>query len=234
MSTVHGGPGNIVTSGLVLNLDAANPRSYPGVGTTWSDLSRSGNNGTLTNGPIFNSGNGGSIVFDGTNDNVQLGAASKYIAGNKITVSTWVKTNVVNDYRKIFVTVNQGTQTINGIYFSLGPNNDGGVNYGTYFGVKTTTLAAAIWPNNISITNFTNLVGTYDGTNIFLYVNGVLVAQQAQTGNIGTAGIARISGYDTGTEIWNGNVAQTLIYNRALSASEISQNFNATRARFAI
>ena len=224
----------IITEGLVLYLDAANTRSYPGTGTTWSDLSRSGNNGSLINGPTFNSANGGSIVFDGTNDNVQLGAASKYISGNKITVSTWVKTNVVNDYRKIFVTVNQGTQTINGIYFSLGPNNEGGVNYGTYFGVKTTTFAAAIWPNNISITSFTNLVGTYDGTNIFLYVNGVLVAQQAQTGNIGTAGIARISGYDTGTEIWNGNIANVSIYNRALSATEIRQNYNATKTRFGL
>jgi hypothetical protein len=64
MSTVEGG-GNIITDGLVLLLDAANSKSYPGTGTTWTDLSRSGNNGTLINGPTFNSGNGGSIVFDG-------------------------------------------------------------------------------------------------------------------------------------------------------------------------
>ena len=69
MSTVHGGPGNIVTSGLVLNLDAANPRSYPPPynGTTWIDLSRNGNNGVLTNGPVFNSTNGGVFVFDNVN-----------------------------------------------------------------------------------------------------------------------------------------------------------------------
>jgi hypothetical protein len=62
----------IVTDGLVLCLDAANNRSYPGSGTAWTDLSRGGNNGALTNGPTFNSANGGSIVFDGTNDYVEI------------------------------------------------------------------------------------------------------------------------------------------------------------------
>jgi len=62
----------IATDGLVLCLDAANNRSYPGSGTAWTDLSRGGNNGALTNGPTFNSANGGSIVFDGTNDYVQV------------------------------------------------------------------------------------------------------------------------------------------------------------------
>ena len=66
MSTLQSG--HIITDGLVIALDAANTKSYPGSGTTWSDLSGNSNNGTLTNGPTFNSGNGGSIVFDGTND----------------------------------------------------------------------------------------------------------------------------------------------------------------------
>ena len=60
----------IVRSGLVLHLDAARPASYPGSGTTWTDLSGQGNNGTLTNGPTYSSANGGSIVLDGTNDDV--------------------------------------------------------------------------------------------------------------------------------------------------------------------
>ena len=68
MSLGHGA--SIVRNGLVLYLDAANPKSYPGSGTTWKDLSGNGNNGTLVNGPTFNSANGGSIVFDGTNDYV--------------------------------------------------------------------------------------------------------------------------------------------------------------------
>ena len=62
----------IVTDGLVMYLDAANPKSYPGTGTTWTDISRNNNNGTLTNGPTFSSANLGSIVFDGSNDAIQL------------------------------------------------------------------------------------------------------------------------------------------------------------------
>ena len=58
----------VVTDGLVLYLDAANPKSYVSGSTTWGDLSRGGNNGTLVNGPTFDGGNGGSIVFDGVND----------------------------------------------------------------------------------------------------------------------------------------------------------------------
>jgi len=62
----------IVTSGLVLALDAADKLSYRGSGTTWRDLSGNNNTGTLTNGPTFNAGNLGSIVFDGTNDYVNI------------------------------------------------------------------------------------------------------------------------------------------------------------------
>jgi hypothetical protein len=74
MSTVSGGQGNIVTNGLVLNLDAANPRSYepPFNGTVWNDLSGNGNNGTLVNGPVFSGSNGGFLRFDGTNDYADL------------------------------------------------------------------------------------------------------------------------------------------------------------------
>ena len=68
---------NIITDGLVLYLDAANTKSYPGSGTTWRDLSKSQLNGTLTNGPTFNSSNGGSIVFDGVDDYVNLGNVLK-------------------------------------------------------------------------------------------------------------------------------------------------------------
>ena len=232
--SVKGGP-NTVTSGLVLELDAGNIKSYQSGSTTWYDKSGYANNGTLTNGPTFNTGSGGSIVFDGVDDNIQLGAASNFISGSKITVEAWVRTNVVNAYKKIFVTVDQGTQSINGIYFSLGPNNDGGGNYGTYFGVKTSVgQTGATWPNNISTTSFTNLTGTYDGTNIYLYVNGFLAAQQPLTGNIGTGGIARISGYDNNNETWNGNISIFKIYNRALSSNEILQNYNATKTRFGL
>jgi hypothetical protein len=79
----------IITDGLVLYLDAANTRSYPGSGTVWSDLSRGGNNGTLRNGPTFNSGNGGSIVFDGVNDYASF-PNNTNLDNQKITMENWV------------------------------------------------------------------------------------------------------------------------------------------------
>ena len=80
----------IVTSGLVLCLDAANKRSYPGTGTTWTDLSGNSNNGTLTNGPTFSAGNQGSIVFDGTNDYAYQSLFTNAIT-TTLTFDVWVK-----------------------------------------------------------------------------------------------------------------------------------------------
>ena len=82
---------SIVTDGLVFYVDAGNGDSYPGTGTTWSDLVGS-NNGTLTNGPTFDSGNGGSIVFDGTNDYI----STQLTCGTTFTWSVWFKTDVVS------------------------------------------------------------------------------------------------------------------------------------------
>ena len=84
----------IVTDGLVLCLDAGNTKSYPGSGTTWTDLSGRRNNGTLTNGPTFDSANGGSIVFDGTNDTVSIPASANQVFGTgDYTLEWWSKTS---------------------------------------------------------------------------------------------------------------------------------------------
>ncbi len=87
----------IVDEGLVLCLDAANKLSYPGTGTTWTDLAGS-NNGTLTNGPTFDDEKGGSIVFDGSNDYANLGNASSLFPGPNITASLfcWIKPSTVS------------------------------------------------------------------------------------------------------------------------------------------
>ena len=90
----------IVLNGLVLYLDAGNPLSYPGTGTIWTDLSNFGNNGTLINGPTFNSGNGGNIVFDGTNDFVTCGTAIGKLPN--FTISCWIKPNNWNNCGIVF------------------------------------------------------------------------------------------------------------------------------------
>jgi hypothetical protein len=220
---------DLVQNGLVLALDAADKNSYSGTGTSWFDLSGNSNNGTLTNGPTFSGANQGTFVFDGTDDNVQLGNASAFLPTSAITINCWAKTRVVQVYKKIFVTVTVGTQSITGIYFSLGPGpyiylgiitNNGTQYVGTYTDPSTSA--------------FSNFCGTYDGANIRLYLNGTLLATQAQTGTIINTGIGRISGYDNGAEIWDGNISTFSIYNRALSTSEILQNYNATKTRFGL
>jgi hypothetical protein len=93
---------------------------------------------------------------------------------------------------------------------------------------------SATYTQDISITQYSNLCGTYDGVNIKLYLNGVLVATQAHTGTIGNTGIARISGYDNGNEIWDGNIGSVMVHNVALNASQVLQNYNALRGRFGL
>jgi hypothetical protein len=198
--------------------------------TVWKDVSGNGRNGALTSGPLFNTSNKGNILFDGTNDNIQLGAASTFLPTSAITINCWAKTNVTGVYKKLFVTVTSGTQSVTGIYFSLGPSPDN-----IYLGVITNNgNQYAISTTNPSTSLFSNFCGTYDGANIKLYLNGALIATKAQTGTIVNTGIGRISGYDSNTEVWNGNIATFSIYNRALSAAEISQNYEATRTKFGL
>ena len=249
MSTVHGGQGNIVTSGLVLNLDAANPRSYapPYNGVTWTTLAGS-NNGTLTNGPTFNSANGGSIVFDGTNDYTTFPAGTfGYSPGTtgEVSLEIWVyPTGPYTSYVAEPPTTNLGgffgqSYLANSIGWGLGMSTTSGVNY---FAWQVRNGGTIVQPALVAFTNnsWYHVVGSF-ARNSFsrLYVNGVNVSSISSTSlngisltpNTLDAAIGRggFAPFYAGCRI---PIAR--IYNRALSASEISQNFNATRARFGI
>ena len=91
MSTLQGGPGSIVTDGLVLYLDAGNYLSYPGSGTTWTDLSSGGSNGTLTNGPTYSPDNAGSIVFDGVDDYAAVSCNLSTFSSLTVSIYTYIK-----------------------------------------------------------------------------------------------------------------------------------------------
>ena len=216
----------IVTNGLVLNLDAANKDSYPGTGTTWTDLSGNANNGTLINGPSFSIDSGGCIDFDGIDDSV---------AGNKPVLSA-----VTLEY-----------------YCKLTGNSTGGYPHlvmsgNTFIGFVGNTSSArfriAINPGagyseitsdllNPSAT-FKLYSMTYDGTTVKMFVNGV---QQASTMNIAstfelmTGNAYQLSAVTTPSYDKAPNkMAAFRIYNRALSATEIAQNYNATKERFGL
>ena len=237
MSTLNGGP-NIVADGLVLYLDAGNTKSYISGSTTWNDISRIGNNGTLTNGPTFNSADGGSIVFDGVDDFITLGNISALGFTNGVfTAEAWVY---------VPSTWTAGSQYPNLISkgASAGWDNAGWslfvfrdwpsaglYNWGC--GIRNGGTAL-ITQGSINMTPniFTHICATADGSNVRLYQNGVLTFTYNQTVNPELNSQSVLIGKDWTNNYFPGNVALTRLYNRALSSSEVRQNFNATKGRF--
>ena len=213
----------ISTSGLVLALDAGNHISYPGSGTSWTDLSGNSNNGTLTNGPTFNSGNGGSIVFDGSNDYVALGTSGFSFGSSAGTLSGWARATTAAVSNGYWI-ISYGSATTSQSRFI------GIYNQTYYFGGYSNDITAS----GVQLNTWFNMVGVYDGTNASMYINGVLVSgPTAKTWNT-ISNNAQIGRQTNGGEYWNGNIAQVSIYNRALTASEILQNYNATKGRFGL
>ena len=213
-----------VTSGLVLCLDAANLKSYPGSGNTWNDLSGSGFNGTLTNGPTFGSADGGSIVFDGTNDIV----TTTYVSTNTYTFSAWFKTNVVSSGFRNIISI----PTPN---YSLILLDDDTSNLGFWTNdalsgsaLSTPTISTNTWYNVVFVREGNSITGGYKA-----YLNGILYGN-ANTGTWSTTASLSVGGRTDVSQPLNGNISQVLIYNRALSALEVSQNFNALRGRYGI
>jgi hypothetical protein len=230
MSTVTGGQGNIVTNGLVLNLDAANPRSYPQPynGTVWADLSGNGNNGTLVNGPLYNAANGGNIVFDGINDYVNLGQPSLLTFNNtsSYSLSFWInKKPPFKNYDELISNGYIATQRLHFLIDSAGRL----YRWDSFF---TTGIILNVWTNIVYTFSSS---GSNIGTETF-FINGNQTETRTGTmpgWNIGNIWIGYHS-YVGGSWPFNGNIAQTSIYNRALSPQEVLQNYNATRARFGV
>ena len=217
----------IIQDGLVLYLDAANTKSYPTTGTTWSDLSRRGNNGTLTNGPTFNSLNGGSIVFDGVDDYVSCGNNSN-LQIEQGTISAWVKTTSPGAGFRGIITKQDN--------YGLFANNSVLVTYdwgNTQTRSTGINIADGTW-KNIAM-SFTTNTGT-PSNNAIIYLNGsaILTTTIKQSNNTVEVQLAR-GGVSAGsTQLLNGNISTGLVYNRALSATEVLQNYNATKSRFGL
>jgi hypothetical protein len=229
--------GGIVTNGLVLDLDAAKRDSYPGFGTTWNDISGNRNNGTLTNGPTFNSGNGGSIVFDGVND---YSGSPSINTGQNITVSAWIYPTILGTTRRAVVANSYdfassrngwnlstaGADTNNTFFFSVGQDN-------AYRVAAANTLSPNTWA-------YILVICANGGGNIVLYKNGVAissyVAQLLSSGTMTyTANQLNIGyRYSNQTDPYTGNIANVQIYNRVLSDTEILQNYNATKGRYGL
>ena len=216
---------NVVTDGLVLALDAANTKSYTSGSTTWNDLSGNNNNGTLTNGPTYSPTNGGSIVFDGVNDYVNISTTPNLT--NPLTVCAFVNTSFITGSNQI-------------IY---GPSANGSDNWLSVNNNKVQLNATQTSDvNNFSITGTTTIeankwyyiTGIVNNNITSVYINGVFEVSssiQAFTAG-GWNSTARIGQRATGQFPFNGSIAYVHGYSRALSATEIAQNYNAIKSRF--
>jgi hypothetical protein len=222
--SAFGGP-NIIEDGLVLYLDAGNRKSYPGSGTTWLDKSGRGNNGTLINGPTFNSSNGGSIVFDGTNDYITFPSVTLN-TNTGFTIDMWI---YINDPQPVY-------SNFWSYWLNIGGN--GGFEWGVYantglqgiFLVKD--AGASGGPTVISSyvgNQWANIIFGCNSTIPFIYTNGTLsgTANNFRNINITITEILRGS-----SRYFKANQASIKFYNRALTASEVLQNYNATKGRF--
>lgn len=224
----------IVTNGLILALDAANKNSYRGTGTTWTDLSGTGKNLTLINGPTFSDGNMGSIVFDGTNDYAVVNPVSAF---NIYCISMWFKpTTIINSVSAYKPLIHFKSSTSK--YISFGDTTNRVANeYITIVqepGDKRTavndggSLSAGVWYN---------IVFNYESSQYNIYINNTLKSTTigSSTGNvplITDPDFIYLNSYEGTSGYLDSSLSMCMIYNRALTASEVLQNYNATRVRF--
>jgi hypothetical protein len=227
--------GGVIIDGLVLALDAGVSRSYPGSGTAWTDLSGNGNNGTLVNGVGYSGSNLGSLVFDGSNDNVSVNLSSLIYC-----IDFWIKPTTSLTYLttdNFIMDFNNGQQSIA---------------FGSCTGLVSNELITVLTNSNPaigarssyvsttdSISGWTNIVCNWNGSDYIFTVNGS--TKQTTSGGSTREIISSVSPIKIGlsdgdgiTGTFSGNISNIKLYNRALTAQEIQQNFNATRSRFGL
>jgi len=255
--SAHGGP-NIIEDGLVLALDAANTKSYPGSGTTWTDRSGNENNGTLTNGPTFSSGNGGNIILDAINDYIVIdnSVTSSTLSPSVATFTIWIKPNDTFNNNNQCSIISRGNYNTSGGYFIHLRKSSGNCQVLATFSNSTTTsysFNSTIW---VTIDwGVWNQITVSVSDTIIIYVNGIQRTSASRSvssivygsGTINTNGDTNIilcsslsyaPTLDQGSGgTWRpypGSTSIFTLYNKVLTASEVLQNYNATKGRFGL
>jgi hypothetical protein len=239
----------IITDGLVLCLDAASRKSYPGSGTVWRDLAGS-NNGTLVNGPTFSNANGGSIVFDGVNNYVGVNNSVGNFETSNFTISFYFRTTEELTPRTFIAKSIGGSPTIG--YGWLVNNSTSGGNelgfavanvngaWGTNGSYSIRTLGANI---RNGIWQMATIVGNRTQTNVSIYINAIVQSLQSYVGAASFSSVGNItnnhilnigseSDINTSPFPIRANISNILLYNRALTPQEVLQNYNATKGRY--
>jgi hypothetical protein len=215
MTVVNGNYPSIVTDGLVLNLDAGFVSSYPRSGTTWTDLSSSGNTGTLVNGPTFS---GDSIVFDGVDDFISLNQVGNTTS---FTYEVFLKCDNINKSQMYIGYSNIGAHYIR----ILGAKAFLSVSAG---GQRTLTHSQTLIQGE-----YYHIVSIYNGIQLKIYVNNNLTVGPVINQTLAGWGTTRIGRWLDGDQrSFVGNINTLRIYNRELSANEVLQNYYAGLQRF--
>jgi hypothetical protein len=248
---------NVVTDGLVLWLDAGNNSSFinssnyydcgygcqyyatsPGCtncNTQWKDMSGYGNDGSLTNGAAINyTTGGGSILFDGVNDLTIIPTFSNGPT-TQITTESWIKPTKPS--------VGTGTQrgaaisSSSSMYLGIIDSTDGGSTFSLHWANQTSNSRLYNWNGSIPNNAWTHIAGTYDGSTSRAYINGVEVSSWAQTGTV-TSGTYYVGTYGgtvvDGVHNIMGHIGIARIYTKALTVTEIIQNYNTGRQRVGV
>ena len=227
----------IVQQGLVLNLDAGNPYSYAGTGSAWYDVSGNSFNATLINSPTYTSDNGGVLNWASANSQYATVPMSSTLRVASITQEVWVYLSGTAD--QVFIGSQYGTSSNNSFAiwvqsgaFAFGVNTGGNFYYSTI-----STVSTGVWYH---------LTHTYNATTQLFYINGVLAAtfNSAASGNISYDTSNTLlaigsdfngTGYNVGPSVYtNGKMPVVRIYNIALSAAQVLQNYNATKGSFGL
>jgi hypothetical protein len=213
---------NIVTDGLVLNLDAGWYDSYPAAGSTWTDLSGEGNNGTLINGTSFSTDGQGSISFDGLDAYVNVNSNANILSKTAYTKTAWF-------YPTSFSTnnnINSGGFSGQHAFWLAGSNRLNSGHNGQWSTVVGTT--------ELSLNTWYFGAVTFDTTNGWkLYLNGTQESTSSSTTTFTGNGEILIGSF-AGGNLFTGRIAGTQVYSKVLTASEILQNYNAQKTRFGL
>ena len=215
---------NLVTSNLIMQLDANNVSSYPGSGSTWFDLSSNNNQGTLINNPTFTSSSPSFFTFNGTNQYVNITSSANVPSGNsQYTLSIWF--NPTNFGSGGFI--GWGGYGTNNRVTALRFNSNGFVHYwwGNDLAVTLNTMTTNTWYN---------VVALFNGINRQIYLNGVKIAEDTPTGHNVTITTNVTVGVTNTNEYLNGKIGNVLVYNRGLSSTEVLQNYNVQKTTYGL
>lgn len=230
---------NIIRDTLQVYVDASNKNSYPGSGTTWTDLSGNGRNGTLTLGPTFSTSEvDGYIQLDGVNDYISFGQTFNFTT-QAFTIGMWLKFLSWNAGSGAnCVLFWKGDFTTSGYYFEFNLSGGNGAFYTNQGGASQSSIGPAAATQKV-LDNWMHLMITRSGTSVIIYINGIDVTSSSGSHtNPATASTNNfyLGAYTNtaGANITNMRIAMFYIWQKALSASDVLYTFNASRKRFGI